>query len=265
MIIYKATNSINNKSYIGQTIHNLNDRMGAHFQEAKKDNLPFHNALLKYKHEFIWEKIDQCDSKEELDEMEFHYIKQYDTLFPNGYNMTLGGEGTHGWKPSNDTKKKIGLKQKGRKKSIEEIEKHRSSIKKIWKDKNSIYNSIEYREKLRKSISNSLTGRKLSKKHKENISKGTKGSYKHTEEFKNKIRQRQLGSNNSWSLKNITKEQLENKSKFVYKIISENGIEIIIKVLSIWCRENNINYEKFRSYINKNKFCFGYKVERLRG
>ena len=48
-------------------------------------------------------------SKEELDEMEFHYIKQYNTLKPNGYNLTLGGnKGTYGWKPTEDNKKNIG-------------------------------------------------------------------------------------------------------------------------------------------------------------
>ena len=82
MIIYKATNILNNKSYIGQTKFNLPSRKKSHFIEANRDNLPFHNALLKYKDLFIWEVLIECKTKNELDEMEFHYIKQYNTLFP---------------------------------------------------------------------------------------------------------------------------------------------------------------------------------------
>lgn len=43
MIIYKATNKINGKCYIGQTIRNIKKRINDHY--TKKVNFAFHNAL----------------------------------------------------------------------------------------------------------------------------------------------------------------------------------------------------------------------------
>ena len=37
---------------------------------------------------FDWNIIEECDSKDKLDEMEVYHIKCYDTLRPNGYNLT---------------------------------------------------------------------------------------------------------------------------------------------------------------------------------
>ena len=51
MIIYKATNKINGKVYIGQTINSLEHRKSGHEREAryqKETSVYFHNALLKY-------------------------------------------------------------------------------------------------------------------------------------------------------------------------------------------------------------------------
>ena len=50
MIIYKITNIINGKSYIGQTAYSLNERWLSHLSDMvkKKDNNYFHNAIRKY-------------------------------------------------------------------------------------------------------------------------------------------------------------------------------------------------------------------------
>jgi len=97
MIIYKSTNQINGKSYIGQTIQNLSKRASNHKYDSfnRNRNLPFHNAIKKYGFEnFIWVVLEDCDNQEQLNEMEFHYIKQYNTLSPNGYNITQGFDNT---------------------------------------------------------------------------------------------------------------------------------------------------------------------------
>lgn len=109
MIIYKATNKIDGKSYIGQTVQKLKERAKRHLNGRVRRSY-FRNALLKHGMEnFTWEVLEKCDSKKELDEMEFHYIKQYDTHVRNGsgYNLTWGGEGTHGFKMSEETKDKL--------------------------------------------------------------------------------------------------------------------------------------------------------------
>lgn len=94
MIIYKVTNIINNKVYIGQTIQSLNQRQNAHYKKARLGSQTnFHRALLKYdKVNFIWEQIAKVNDKNTLNELEQFYISKFDS-YKNGYNMTIGGDG----------------------------------------------------------------------------------------------------------------------------------------------------------------------------
>lgn len=93
-IIYKVTNDLNDKVYIGQTVYLLENRWEWHIKKASnpKDNSKFHRALreLGASH-FKIEEITRVDKKV-LDDTEIHYINKYDTFF-NGYNSTLGGGG----------------------------------------------------------------------------------------------------------------------------------------------------------------------------
>lgn len=89
-IIYKITNKVNNKSYIGQTRYTLEFRWRQH--QHKKDNTYFHNAIHKYGIEnFELEVLEECEYKN-LNSREIFYIAKYDT-FKNGYNLTIGGDG----------------------------------------------------------------------------------------------------------------------------------------------------------------------------
>lgn len=94
--IYKITNKINKKSYIGQSI-NIQKRVHQHFWKAKckKDvsyNSALHNAIRKYGQiNFQIEILQEC-SVENIDEKEKYYIKYYNTLVPNGYNILSGGQ-----------------------------------------------------------------------------------------------------------------------------------------------------------------------------
>lgn len=94
MIIYKATNILNNLSYIGLTTRTLSERKHEHLRHIDNENTYFHKALKKYGADnFHWEIIDNsANSREELAELEKHYIKELNTLAPNGYNITSGGE-----------------------------------------------------------------------------------------------------------------------------------------------------------------------------
>lgn len=101
MIIYKATNKINGKSYIGQTIKNLEKRKRLHCNSAKrKNNNPFHCAIRKYGIEnFEWEEIAWANTIEKLNEYEIRMIDFYNSKAPNGYNLTDGGENNPGSNP----------------------------------------------------------------------------------------------------------------------------------------------------------------------
>lgn len=97
-LIYKATNLLNDKIYIGQTSRKLKERISGHKHSAFTENssLKFHKAIRKYGLDsFKWEIIDNAETQDEIHKKEIYWISYYDS-FNNGYNMTIGGEGTKG-------------------------------------------------------------------------------------------------------------------------------------------------------------------------
>ena len=116
MIIYKVLNKINGKEYIGQTVGSLKIRKRKHISAALRNpgTIYFHKAIRKYGIDnFKWEILTECDTIEELNRLEIHYIKLYNT-FNNGYNLTLGGNGSVGCIQSEVTKRKLSLMNKGK-------------------------------------------------------------------------------------------------------------------------------------------------------
>ncbi len=101
-IVYKATNKINGKMYIGITCQKLKDRIREHKYEAFKENSPTYNtpfkrAIRKYKIEnFIFEVIESDLTQDKASEKEIYYIQKFNTYCnytnSNGYNATTGGE-----------------------------------------------------------------------------------------------------------------------------------------------------------------------------
>lgn len=111
MLIYKVTNKINGKVYVGQTIYSLEHRRSGHERDArckKKTTVKFHNALLKYGYDnFDWEVLKECTTQEELDYYEDYYIKEFNsTDREKGYNLKSGGK--LGVIFTNEVKAKIG-------------------------------------------------------------------------------------------------------------------------------------------------------------
>lgn len=97
--IYKATNTVNGKMYIGQTSRTINVRWKEHLRDTfslhGKFISPFHLAIQKYGEDaFVVEPIEECDSVD-LDERERYWIEYYDT-HRNGYNADFGGRSNKG-------------------------------------------------------------------------------------------------------------------------------------------------------------------------
>lgn len=85
--IYKISNSLNNKVYIGQTIQKLGTRFSRHKQTQEMRCPHLSNAMDKYgKENFFIEQIDIANNKKELDEKELYWIKFYDAI-EDGYNI----------------------------------------------------------------------------------------------------------------------------------------------------------------------------------
>lgn len=92
--IYKATNKINGKSYIGQTI-NYKNRLWQHRRCYEKEDCKFHDAIKEFGFDnFEWEVIETCERKEEADNLERKYIELFDS-YRNGYNENKGSVGGH--------------------------------------------------------------------------------------------------------------------------------------------------------------------------
>ena len=100
--IYKITNTINGKSYIGQTIQNVKERFYQHCAtkcSKAVSNMAIHRAIKKYgKSNFIVEVIEEVESVY-LNDRERYWIKYYNS-YNNGYNSTKGGQ--DGCKPFKD-------------------------------------------------------------------------------------------------------------------------------------------------------------------
>lgn len=94
--IYKITNKINNKVYIGQTSRTIEIRWKEHKKNINSlcDRLPLYKALKKYGVDnFTIEEIDECENSL-LDEREIYWIHYYNSFSKeNGYNCTSGGKG----------------------------------------------------------------------------------------------------------------------------------------------------------------------------
>ena len=116
MLIYKITNEINDKVYIGQTTQTLNERKHNYKNELyRTGNLrPIIAAMKKYGFEkFHFEILeDNITSREILDEREIYYINYFHSLtHENGYNLENGGNSVG--KHSEETKYKISRAQIG--------------------------------------------------------------------------------------------------------------------------------------------------------
>lgn len=138
MIIYKITNLVNGKIYIGQTSGTLKDRWLKHCSNSS-NCVKLKNAINKYgRHNFKIEKLYKVKTKEELNKLEKITISKYDSI-NSGYNLTTGGDS---FNHSEETKNKISKAQIGGKRS----------------------------KKAKENMSKSAMGKIISKAHRENIS-----------------------------------------------------------------------------------------------
>ena len=89
-IVYKITNKLNGKGYVGKTTRPLEVRFNEH---AKADSY-IGNSIRKYGEEnFSREVIEECGTSEQLNEREIFWIAHFNCKQPNGYNQTDGGDG----------------------------------------------------------------------------------------------------------------------------------------------------------------------------
>lgn len=204
--VYIVTNQINGKQYVGQTLEGLHSRWMKHKYCARTNKHPtnhFMNAIRKHGEDnFIIEPI-KIVSLDSLDSIEEQYIAELDT-YNNGYNSTLGGQSGRGRIMSDEQKKAIGNRHRGKTISKE----HRESMSKKMKGRVSNRKGCIVSEEQKKKISETLAGRRMSDEHYENNSvkmkeywerwsKGLESPRNHAVGYKNpaasKIMKKRLG------------------------------------------------------------------------
>ena len=221
--IYKITNKINNKKYIGQSL-NLEKRIKAHKTFLEKNihgNSHLQASFNKYgKDNFCFEIIEEC-TLDELNDKEIYWIdfyKSHDPLF--GYNKTFGGDSEL---PTEETKKKMSESAKGKIISKEQ----RLKISKSLSGKNhpnwGKHLSKETREKIANAnrrrvykLHSEETKRKMSDAHKgkPTWNKGIKGCF--SEETLRKLSeaaQRNKENNTYWKGKKQPSDMIKKRSE----------------------------------------------------
>jgi hypothetical protein len=96
--VYEARHKKTGKSYIGITKHLVADRWQQHIDKAHTTKRPakggLHHAIKEFSSDaFEISVIETGKSVADLSELERHYIRERNSLVPNGYNISRGGSG----------------------------------------------------------------------------------------------------------------------------------------------------------------------------
>ena len=208
--VYVTTNLINGKQYVGD--HSTNDMNNYHSRTYLGSGKPYlKNAIEKYRKEnFEREILENFKTKEEAFNGQEKWINKYNTLVPNGYNISpKGGHGVNGCF-SEETKEKIRMAHLGKKKT-------KCGYKKKLSDEHK--KKISEFQKGRKKTKEELEKRgPLSEEHKKNISKGSLGKPRGkrgplSEEHKRKISEANKGKKLSMKTKEKIKANWKGKLK----------------------------------------------------
>ena len=239
--IYKITNKINNKIYIGQTIKERpSDRFSQHRYSARhpeqdNSNSYLHKAMREYGVDnFIFEIIEEVPV-EVLDERECFWISELNSLVPNGYNLTDGGEGTKGYSRPQSIEERLKRQQSNKKfyeDNPEAIEQARERTKEFWQNE-------EYRQKVTEGV------HKFYNEHPDLFSGKNNPFYgkTHTEESRAKIKE-------AAKLKKKPIAQLDKETLEIIKIY--DGVKDAEKELEV-------SHGWIAKAANLNKVAYGYR------
>lgn len=243
-IIYVATSTVSNKSYIGQTTQTLNERSNKHHRTCKNYTYHFARALRKYKKsEWEWRILYANVPIEQLNNMEQWCIANYNT-YMKGYNSTIGGGGIYGYSLSDETKAKISKANTGNRHSEETKQKMSSSRKGKTR--------APFTEMHKRNISKSKIGTKHSKEHRKKNSDANCGSNNHFYGKKHSDKTKAKMSKSSLRLSG-----LDNHNSKVFEVQNKRGTIIKCKTrkgLMDFCKENGIPFYSLLKYKNSKGF-----------
>lgn len=228
--IYKHTNILTGKSYIGQTCQTTTNRWKNGTGYSKDTQPVFYNAIKKYGWENFRHEILEKDilTLEEANEKEKYWINYFHTWIYdencNGYNATQGGDGNPGHKVSEEARLKMSLAHQGQTswaKGKTFSEEHKKKLSEAHTGKTRQKHSEETKAKMRKAAlgkkKSELTCKKISKAKKGSTpwNKGKVGVQSHSVSDETKLK---IAKANGIT---IACENLSTKEVFYYYSVSE--------------------------------------------
>ena len=236
MIIYIAENKLNGKKYIGQTTKSLNIRMNRHIYLSKYNPKTFfQKALKKYgEKNFSFKILEECSSISELNDREQYWIKKYNTLAPNGYNLNTG---VKNHTVSEQTKRNIS-----------------KTLKEYYKEHQSKSIGYHHTKEAKEKIKIKNIGKKRSDETKEKLRIINTGK-KMSDETKEKLRIINTGKVGYWKGKTFSKEYKEKLSESAKKRNNENYSWSFKPVICLDTGEIYKNIEEASKKTNINRSC----------
>jgi group I intron endonuclease len=229
--VFITTNLINEKQYIGDhSTNNLNDN---YLGSRKAALIP---AFKKYgKENFKREILEFFSTKQEAFNAQEKYIIQYNTLSPNGYNISpKGGHGCKDcWGEESKQKSSKSMKGKNTKKHTPE---HNKKMSESMKGKNTRKHTIEENQK----VSRTLTGRKQSQETINKRIKSLRGK-KRSEQSRKNISLGCIGRIVSTETRQKISNTLSGKKVICPFCNKEGGISIMHRYHFDNCKNKNKN------------------------
>lgn len=279
--VYKITNKINNKCYIGQSI-NIERRFEEH-KYTNRSSKHLHRAIKKYGVDnFSFEIVEEC-KREQLSDKEKYWIKYYNSISPFGYNLTIGGDGGNTFQyrteqEMQETKKKISQATSGEKNGFYGKQ-HSEKTKDILRKCN-IGKTLS--EETKNKLSESLQNHYMPDVAKQKISQATKKQWEN-KNFRELMKEVNKGNKyvkgNKW---NVGRIDIYHKDTHIHKRILIDDLEKYInegylkgippesKIHHpnvLHCTEENLigvsflkDQKKWIAYINFRKKRYGNKT-----
>lgn len=221
--IYKITNNINGKIYIGKHMHHVQNK-DTYFGSG----VILKQAILKYnKENFTKEIIEYCD-KENVAKREIYWIEYYNSFTPNGYNIAKGGNG--GNSTNNTHIYTNGIVQKFLKESDEILE-------------GFIKGALKYPDETKRLLSIKLKG------NNKNQIPWNKGLHKDN----NKVLENAKKAKNTIISSKILKGALNPRAKKFIFISPTNQIIEVIGNIKEFCTKNNFSYNTVKTFKDRGK------------
>jgi hypothetical protein len=237
--IYRATNVVNGKVYIGQTVASrweegkipIKERWKeevreAYSRKARGEDLRYiENAIIKYGSDnFKLTQEDVANNLEELNEKEKKYIKEYDSMNPDkGYNMMEGGEGGRMSEMAKEKMSKSGsekwqndleYREKQTKERQERVVNNPDWAQKMTEINQEIARNPNYQKNMSKALSEKWQDQNYQK----NVSEGVANKWQQA-----KFRERQLRA------KAEGKREIPDRREFLKEILDKNKKDLNTK------------------------------------